>query len=54
MRPKKIILAVNSNEQELSVLVFMLSTNGYRVLPAANGDEAVGLISENAIDLVLA
>ncbi|MGA2249821.1 response regulator transcription factor [Terracidiphilus sp.] len=54
MRPKKIILAVNSNEQELSVLTFMLSTNGYRVLPAVNGDEAAGLISENAIDLVLA
>ena len=54
MRPKKIILAVNSNEQELSVLTFMLSTNGYRVLPAVSGDEAAGLISENAIDLVLA
>ena|ERR1700743_2863751 len=54
MRPKKIILAVNSNEQELSVLVFMLSTNGYRVLPAANSDEAAGLISEHPIDLVLA
>jgi two-component system response regulator CpxR len=54
MRPKKIILAVNSNEQELSVLAFMLSTNGYRVLAAANGDEAAGLISDNAIDLVLA
>jgi len=51
MRPKKIILAVNSNEQELSVLTFMLSTNGYRVLPAVSGDEAAGLISENAIDL---
>ena len=48
------ILAVNSNEQELSVLAFMLSTNGYRVLPAVNGDEAAGLLSENPIDLVLA
>jgi DNA-binding response OmpR family regulator len=54
MRPKKIILAINSNEQELSVLAFMLSTNGYRVLAAVNGDEAAGLISDNAIDLVLA
>jgi two-component system response regulator CpxR len=54
MRPKKIILAVNSNEQELSVLAFMLSTNGYRVLPAVNGEEAAGLLSENPIDLVLA
>ena len=53
MRPKKIILAVNGNEQELSVLAFMLSTNGYRVLSAANGEEAAGLLAENPIDLVL-
>ena len=54
MRPKKIILAVNGNEQELSVLAFMLSTNGYRVLPAAKFEEAAALLSENAVDLVLA
>lgn len=54
MRPKKIILAVNGNEQELSVLAFMLSTNGYRVLPAAKYEEAAALLSENAVDLVLA
>lgn len=54
MRPKKIILAVNGNEQELSVLAFMLSTNGYRVLSAASGDEAAALLAENSIDLILA
>jgi two-component system, OmpR family, response regulator CpxR len=54
MRPKKIILAVNGNEQELSVLAFMLSTNGYRVLSAANGEEAASLLSEAPVDLVLA
>lgn len=54
MRPKKIILCVDANENELSVLAFMLSTNGYRVLAARNAHEAVGLYSENAVDLVLA
>ena len=34
MRPKKVILCVDDNEQELSVLKFMLTTNGYRVLSA--------------------
>ena len=54
MRPKKIILCVDDNELELSVLKFMLSTNGYRVLSATTGKEAVDLFSENQIDLVLA
>jgi two-component system, OmpR family, response regulator CpxR len=54
MRPKKVILCVDDNEQDLSVLKFMLVTNGYRVLPATNGQEAVSLFSENLVDLVLA
>lgn len=54
MRPKKIILCVDDNEQDLSVLKFMLVTNGYRVLSAATGQEAIEIFSENSIDLVLA
>jgi two-component system response regulator CpxR len=54
MRPKKVILCVDDNEQELSVLKFMLSTNGYRVLSATNGQEAIGIFAEIAVDLVLA
>jgi len=54
MRPKKIILCVNDNEQELSVMTFMLNTNGYRVVPATNGQEAIELFSGMQVDLVLA
>ena len=54
MRPKKIILCVNDNDQELSVLSFMLNTNGYRVVPATNGQEAIELFSGMQVDLVLA
>lgn len=54
MRPKKIILCVNDNEQELSVMSFMLNTNGYRVVPATNGQEAIELFSGMQVDLVLA
>ncbi len=54
MRPKKVILCVDDNEQELSVLKFMLVTNGYRVLAATNGQDAIELFTENAVDLVLA
>jgi two-component system response regulator CpxR len=53
MRPKKIILCVDDNEQELSVLKFMLSTNGYRVVSASNGPDAIDLFADNTVDLVL-
>jgi CheY-like chemotaxis protein len=53
MRPKKIILCVDDNEQELSVLKFMLATNGYRVVSANNGADAIDLFADNAVDLVL-
>jgi CheY-like chemotaxis protein len=55
MRPKKVILCVDDNEQELSVLKFMLATNGYRVLAASNGQEAISVFATAPlIDLVLA
>ena len=55
MRPKKVILCVDDNEQELSVLKFTLATNGYRVLAASNGQEAIAVFSTAPqIDLVLA
>ena len=54
MRPKKVILCVDDNEQDLSVLKFMLATNGYRVLAAANGQEAIAIFATAPqIDLVL-
>lgn len=53
MRPKKIILCVDDNEQDLSVLKFMLSTNGYRVISANNGADAIDIFADTAVDLVL-
>ncbi len=53
MRPKKIILCVDDNEQELSVLKFMLATNGYRVVSASNGPDAIGIFADTTVDLVL-
>jgi DNA-binding response OmpR family regulator len=54
MRPKKVILCVDDNEQELSVLKFMLTTNGYRVFSASSGQEAIGIFANTPVDLVLA
>jgi CheY-like chemotaxis protein len=54
MRPKKVLLLVLANEVERSLLTFMLTTNGYRVLRAGTGPEAVPLFTKNEVDLVLA
>jgi two-component system, OmpR family, response regulator CpxR len=53
MRPKKVILCIDDNEQDLSVLKFMLSTNGYRVHGASSGQEALGIFPGLQVDLVL-
>jgi two-component system, OmpR family, response regulator CpxR len=54
MRPKKVILCVDDNEQDLSILRFMLTTNGYRVVTATSGLDAISIFTETAVDLVLA
>ncbi|MGH9519587.1 MAG: response regulator, partial [Terriglobales bacterium] len=54
MRPKKVILCIDHHEQDLSVLSFMLSTNGYRVLAATGAAQALELFAGQVVDLVLA
>lgn len=53
MRPKKIILCVDDNEQALSVRKFMLETRGYRVLGTTTPEEALDIFCRGGIDLVL-
>ncbi len=56
MRPKKVILCVDDNEQTLAVRKFLLETRGYRVLSAASASEALQLLQEQpagSIDLLL-
>jgi two-component system response regulator CpxR len=53
MRPKKVILCVDDNEQALSVRKFMLETRGYRVLATLVPDEALELFRQSGIDLVV-
>jgi two-component system response regulator CpxR len=54
MRPKKVILCIDDNEQSLSIRKFMLETRGYRVLGASSGREAIDLFQQaGAVDLVL-
>jgi DNA-binding response OmpR family regulator len=53
MRPKKVILLLLANEQELSATSYMLGINGYIALQAANAAEAVAIFSKTAINLVI-
>ena len=56
MRPRKVILCVEANEQVLSVRKFMLETRGYRVLAATTAREALEHLEAamaGSIDLLL-
>lgn len=53
MRPKKVILCVDDNEQALSVRKFLLETRGYRVIPATDGAAAIEILQQGGVDLVL-
>nr|WP_263385010.1 response regulator [Granulicella arctica] len=56
MRPKKVILCVDDNEQVLSVRTFLLETRGYRVIQALSPHDALEQIQQaapGAIDLLL-
>jgi CheY-like chemotaxis protein len=56
MRPKKIILCVDDNEQILSVRTFLLETRGYRVIALTNPHDAIETITHSlpgTIDLLL-
>lgn len=54
MRPKKVVLCVYKNEDELSVLSYMLHINCYRVLTASTAEEAIKIFATTQVDLVLA
>lgn len=57
MRPKKVILCVDDNEQTLSVRTFLLETRGYRVLTATSSREALEILERTTpgtLDLLIA
>ncbi len=56
MRPKKVILCVDDNEQTLSIRTFLLETRGYRVLIASSAQSALELLEQTvpgSIDLLI-
>jgi two-component system response regulator CpxR len=56
MRPKKVILCVDDNEQALSVRRFLLDTRGYRVITASTPQEALEVLERTVpgtLDLLI-
>lgn len=56
MRPRKVILCVDSNEQTLAVRTFLLETKGYRVVPMTASDAALEWLDASVpggVDLLL-
>ncbi len=56
MRPKKVILCVDDNEQTLSVRTFLLETRGYRVISALTATEALDVLERmipGTLDLLI-
>jgi CheY-like chemotaxis protein len=56
MRPKKVILCVDDNEQTLSIRTFLLETRGYRVLNASTAQAALEILEQTlpgTLDLLI-
>jgi two-component system cell cycle response regulator DivK len=47
------ILLIEDNEQNRYLATFLLERSGYRVVPAADGQQAVGMAEELKPDLIL-
>jgi CheY-like chemotaxis protein len=52
-KDKPVILVVDDHPQNIELLKAHLVPEGYEIVSAANGEEALGKLSENQIDLIL-
>jgi CheY-like chemotaxis protein len=50
---KELILCVDDEENQLAVRKLVLESKGYEVLTAASGRQALGLLRQHQVDLVL-
>ena len=53
MCKKELILCVDDEENQLAVRKLVLESKGYEVLTAASGRQALGLLAQHQVDLVL-
>ena len=53
MKAKSVILVVDDQPQNVELIDAYLAPQGYEIIKAANGEEALGKLSDNQIDLIL-
>src|SRR5450759_1838240 len=53
MKDKPVILVVDDQPQNIELLEAHLAPQGYEIVTAASGEEALGKLSSNQIDLIL-
>src|SRR5450830_1343027 len=53
MKAKPVILVVDDQPQNVELLEAYLVPHGYEIVKAANGEEALGKLSGNQIDMIL-
>jgi CheY-like chemotaxis protein len=53
MCKRELILCVDDEENQLAVRKLVLESKGYAVLTAASGQQALGLLAQHQVDLVL-
>ena len=54
MKPKRTILCVDDDERSLSIRKVMLETRGYRVVTCADPEQALEIVRQGGIDLIIA
>ena len=54
MKPKRTILCVDDDERSLSIRKVTLETRGYRVVTCADPEQALELVRNGGIDLLIA
>lgn len=47
------ILCVENQPEDMAVLTYMLKGIGYEVMPASNGEQAIDMLAQEAIDGIL-
>ena len=53
MKNKSVIMVVDDQHQNIELLEAFLVPQGYKIINAANGEEALDKLSSNQIDLIL-
>src|SRR5665647_1366835 len=53
MKDKQLILVVDDQPQNIELLEAYLAPQGYEVVSAANGEEALQKLAQNPVDLIL-